>query len=215
MKRLEQKNKQQMEMKSIRSFTDLLIKDLILNGHHSTARSYSCSLKRLIAFAGKSDLTFTELTPELLKRFEQQLFTENCSRNTVSSYMRMLRSICNQARSQGTEEIPHGLFDHVFTGTDPSEKRAVAPGVIRSLSEADLSAHPRLEVCRDLFLLSFYLRGIPFVDLIHLRKRDITHGTLRYRRSKTDRLLTVKVEPCAQGTFALSSGGTYTVNGTT
>ena len=52
-------------------------------------------------------------------------------------------------------------------------------------------------------------------DLIHLRKRDITNGTLRYRRSKTDRLLTVKVEPCAQGTFALSSGGTYTVNGTT
>ena len=201
MKRLEQKNKQQIEMKSIKSFTGLLIKDLILTGRHSTARSYSCSLKRLIFFVENTNLTFPELTAELLKNFEQQLFSENCARNTVSSYMRMLRSICNQAHSCGEAKIPNGLFDNVFTGTDPSEKRAVSPGVIRNLTEADLSAHPQLEVCRDLFLLSFYLRGIPFVDLIHLRKRDIINGTLRYRRSKTDRLLTVKVEPCAQALF--------------
>jgi len=201
MNRIEEKNKQAITMVSIKSFTDLLITDLLVSGRHSTARSYSCSLKRLTDFVGDANLTFPKLTAELPKCFEQQLFSENCARNTVSSYMRMLRSICNQARNCGKAKIPRGLFDNVFTGTDPSEKRAVSPGVIRSLSEADLSASPQLDFCRDLFLLSFYLRGIPFVDLIHLRKRDITNGTLRYRRSKTDRLLTVKVEPCAQALF--------------
>ena len=109
----------------------------------------------------------------------------------------MLRTICNQAVRLRIATLPAGLFDDVFTGTDTSEKRAVAPSCISQLREVDLSRHPHLELARDIFLLSFYLRGIPFVDLVRLRRTDVNNGVLRYRRSKTGRLLTVKIEPCA------------------
>ena len=37
----------------------------------------------------------------------------------------------------------------------------------------------------------FMLRGIPFVDLAYLKKRDIEGNVLTYRRRKTGRMLTV------------------------
>ncbi|MCI1682660.1 MAG: site-specific integrase [Bacteroides sp.] len=185
-------------MKSLDAFVSLLVDDLALAGRHGTAHSYRSSVRRLIRFTGNTEFPFSALTPCFLKRYEQHLLLEGCKRNTVSLYLRMLRSICNQAVSRGIVQIPPGLFDDVFTGTDSSEKRAVSPSVIRHLHDADLSACPSLEVSRDCFLLSFYLRGIPFVDLIRLRKSDISKNVLRYRRSKTNRLLTVSVEPCAQ-----------------
>lgn len=191
-------NKRAMPMESLNTFVSLLVEDLALAGRHGTAHSYRSSMKRLFRFAGNSQLPFSALTPCLLKHYEQYLLGEGCKRNTVSLYLRMLRSICNQAVRRGVASIPPGLFDEVFTGTDSSEKRAVSPSIIRRLHDVDLSACPALEVSRDFFLLSFYLRGIPFVDLVRLRKSDICKGVLRYRRSKTDHLLTVSIEPCAQ-----------------
>lgn len=50
---------------------------------------------------------------------------------------------------------------------------------------------------RDMFLLSFYLRGIPFVDLVHLRKTDVKHNTIYYYRHKTRQQLSVHIESYA------------------
>lgn len=194
-------NKQTNKMTTLTFFVSLLAGELEQSGRHGTARAYRSSLNRLLAFSANRQLTFADLNPGLLKRYEQLLLSEGCKRNTVSLYMRMLRSICNQAVRQGIARIPGDLFDEVFTGTDSSEKRAVSPSVIRRLRELNLSGNSTLETARDLFLLSFYLRGIPFVDLIRLRKSDLNRGIIRYRRSKTGRLLTVAVEPCAQDIF--------------
>lgn len=60
----------------------------------------------------------------------------------------------------------------------------------------DLSHHPSLEYARDLFMLSFYLRGMSFVDMAYLEKTNIKNGILFYRRKKTGQQLTVKWEPC-------------------
>ena len=185
-------------MNSLNAFVSLLVQDLMASGRHGTVRAYESALRRLTAFAGNEVILFTDITPGLLKNYERYLFAQGCKRNTVSLYMRMLRSVYNQAACRGLTHTPGGLFDEVFTGTDSSEKRAVNPSVIRRLRELDLRGNTTLETTRDLFLLSFYLRGIPFVDLIRLRKSDLSHNALRYRRSKTGRLLTVAVEPCAQ-----------------
>lgn len=188
-------------MKTLNAFVSLLIDELSLAGRHGTAHSYRSSMKRLNRFTGNDQLLFSALTPGLLKSYEQYLLAEGCKRNTVSLYLRMLRSICNQAVQRGLAKFPSGLFSDVFTGGDSSEKRAVPPSVINQIREVDLSLYPEMEVSRDLFLLSFYLRGIPFVDLVHLRRSDVIQGVLRYRRSKTGRLLTVALEPCAKAIF--------------
>ena len=113
--------------------------------------------------------------------------------------MRMLRSIFNQAYQQGIPDtIPADeLFRFVFTGYEPTAKRAISPALIRRLSQLNLEHSPNLRFSRDLFLLSFYLRGIPFVDLVHLRKTDMKHNTIYYYRRKTRQQLSVYLEPYA------------------
>lgn len=191
-------NKQTKQMKPILSYAQVLSDRLCRVGRYSTARAYVTAAKRFALFMGTDDVPFSSVTPECLKRFEQDLLGCNCQRNTVSMYMRMLRSVYNQAVMEGMAEPFMGLFEQVFTGNDVTRKRAISPAMIRRIKSADLSRCPHLEFCRDLFLLSFYLRGIPFVDLLHLRKTDIHGDELHYRRSKTGRTLSVRLEPCAR-----------------
>ena len=87
-------------------------------------------------------------------------------------------------------------FSDVYTGIAPTRKRAIPTedvSQIKSLqSVKDLS--PKEEMARDTFLMSFYLRGISFVDLAHLRKSDLKDGYLHYTRSKTGQRLTIRWE---------------------
>ena len=74
--------------------------------------------------------------------------------------MRILRAVYNRAVANGVvaQQYP---FRPTYTGIDKTRKRAVDFSVIKTIKEADLSAHPSLELARDLFLMSFYLRGPP------------------------------------------------------
>ena len=60
--------------------------------------------------------------------------------------MRMLRSISHQAAEQGipfTHSIDD-LFAYVFTGYEPTAKRAISPLLIRRLVNLDLEKKPAL-----------------------------------------------------------------------
>ena len=49
-----------------------------------------------------------------------------------------------------------------------------------------------------MFLFSFYTRGMSFVDMAYLKKKDLHNGILTYRRKKTGQQLSIKWEQCMQ-----------------
>ena len=75
-------------------------------------------------------------------------------------------------------------------------KRALTKEEIARIARVDLRRHPRMEEARDLFMFSFYCRGMSFVDVIHLRRDCIVNGTLFYERNKTGQRLQVGMLPC-------------------
>ena len=89
----------------IQIFTESLIKKAKLSGRYSTADSYLSTLHRLQLFTNAPDMHFDKITPELIKAFEQHLFQKGLFDNTVSLYMRMLRSIFNQAVTAGVATL--------------------------------------------------------------------------------------------------------------
>lgn len=183
----------------IKKFISSLIKKANQGGRYSTANAYQSTLHSYLQFTENPDQTFEEMTPEEMKKYEQFMIKNGRKHNTISLYIRMLRSICNQAVTQKMAEIDTPeLFRDVFMGCKATAKRAIKPSIIRGLIDADFVKHPQLKFSRDLFLLSFYLRGIPFVDLVHLRKSDMQNNTLIYFRQKTGKMLYVTVEDCAQ-----------------
>ena len=51
---------------------------------------------------------------------------------------------------------------------------------------------PRLDFARDMFIMSFMLRGMSFVDMAYLKKKDLANGYITYKRSKTGQQLTIE-----------------------
>ena len=56
----------------------------------------------------------------------------------------------------------------------------------------DLSLTPSLDFSRDMFLMSFYLRGMSFIDMAFLKKSDLKNGYVTYRRRKTGQQLVIE-----------------------
>ena len=121
-------------------------------------------LNRFARFAGKEDLCFGDVSAELMAGFEAHLADAGLKPNTVSFYMRNLRAIYNRAVEKGLAEQNHP-FRHVYTGVEQTAKRAVPVRVMNRIRQLDLSAWPSRELARDLFLFSFYTRGMSFVDM--------------------------------------------------
>ena len=97
--------------------------------------------------------------------------------NTISFYMRILRAVYNRAveKELTPQKYP---FRHVYTGVDKTVKRAVSVKVIKALKEQDLSMKSSLDFARDMFMFSFYTRGMSFVDMAYLKKTDLQNGII-------------------------------------
>lgn len=107
--------------------------------------------------------------------------------------MRGLRAIYNRAVEKGMT-VQREPFKYVYTGIDKTIKRAVPLKVIRQIRDLDLTLFPTMDFARDIFMFSFYTRGMSFIDMAYLKKKDLQGGTLSYRRQKTGQQLFVKWE---------------------
>ena len=158
----------------------------------STARNYRQASETLAAFLGGSDIPFSELTPRLVERYNDYLLRRGMVRNSLSFHMRILRAVYNKAVRCGYTEQSFPFRD-VYTGIDRTRKRAVGEDVISRLMRLDIGNGNPLAFARDMFLFSFYTRGMAFVDVAYLRKSDIQDGVIRYARHKTGQQLAVRI----------------------
>ena len=162
-----------------------------------TAENYSCTLKSFMQFRGDRDILLSEIDSDLMQLYEAYLHGKGAVRNTSSFYMRILRAVYNRALEKKLME-QRNPFRHVYTGVDKTVKRAVPLSAIKRMKNLDLSLQPNLEFARDMFLFSFYTRGMSFIDMAHLKKKDLQNGFLSYRRRKTGQQLVIKWEKCMQ-----------------
>ena len=178
-------------------FTEDTIWHLQANRQFRTAETYEAALRSFQRFLGAPTLAFREITPTLIARYEVYLAGRGLSRNTSSFYMRILRAIYNRAVDAGLVR-QRSPFRHVYTGVDKTRKRAVPLSVIRRIKHLDLSGSPSLTLARDLFLFSFYTRGMSFVDMAGLTPGNLNGGYLRYIRRKTGQPISIRWEKCMQ-----------------
>ena len=179
------------------SFTLNLIKELNQIGKHRTAETYMTTLNSFIRFRKGKDVLLEEVDSSLMMKYESYLKSTGICPNTTSYYMRNLRAIYNRAVEKGLT-VQRSPFKYVYTGIDKTVKRAIPLEEIRRLRELDLTRSPSLAYARDIFMFSFYTRGMSFIDMAFLRKKDLQNGILSYRRQKTGQQLFIKWEKCMQ-----------------
>ncbi len=175
------------------SFGRELVRQLKQIGKMRTAERYTTVLNSFGRFLGEKDVLLDEVSSHLMVEYEIFLHANDVCPNTSSYYMRGLRAIYNRAVERELT-LQRSPFKHVYTGIDKTVKRAVSLKIIRRIRELDLTLFPAMDFARDIFMFSFYTRGMSFVDMAYLRKNNLQNGILSYRRQKTGQLLFIKWE---------------------
>lgn len=166
-------------------------------GKMRMSETYTSALNSFKLFRNGKDLPLSRVDSSLMVSYECYLKARGVSPNTSSFYLRNLRAVYNRAVEQGLT-LQRFPFKHVYTGVGKTMKRAVSLEAIRKMKVADFSSNPALDFSRDMFLFSFYTRGMSLVDMAYLRKKDLSDDVLSYRRQKTGQQLFVKWEACMQ-----------------
>lgn len=184
-------------MVSLTKFMTLIIEELEQEGRYSTAHIYGYALKAFTHSQGGGEIFFGALTRGTLKHFQQDLENKQCSYNTISTYLRVLRAVYNRAIDRLLIPGEMRLFSGLKTGIASERKLALtAQQMNHLLSERKDKTMPApIKRARDILKLMFYLQGMPFVDLAHLRKNDLKGDLLICYRQKTGKELHVKMMP--------------------
>lgn len=162
-------------------------------GKERTSETYRQMFLSFKKFRSGEDLFFDMVDADLVCRYESHMRLSNLCRNTTSFYLRILRSVYNRAVEDGLTDQANP-FKRVYTGVDKTAKRAISLKEIQRIKDLDLSDTPTLDFARDMFLFSFYMRGMSFIDIAYLKKKDLSNGFVAYNRRKTGQQIVVKWE---------------------
>lgn len=180
-----------IEKNSIFRFMEGIIAKLKNNGRIRTAETYRASLNSFRRFRDGTDVMLESLSRDLMESYESWLRQRGISPNTISFYIRILRAVYNRALEEGLVEN-RDPFRKVYTGVEKTVKRALPMNIIKKIKNMDLTFKPELEYARDMFILSFMLRGMSLIDMAFLKKNDLRNGYVTYRRRKTGQKLMIQ-----------------------
>ena len=161
-------------------------------GRYSTAHVYKNALYSFSKFCGTLNMSFRQVTKERLRRYGQYLYECGLKPNTISTYMRMLRSIYNRGVEAGSAPYVPRLFHDVYTGVDVRQKKALPAGELHRLLYEDPKSE-RLRRTQAIAALMFQFCGMSFADLAHLEKSALDQNVLRYNRIKTRTPMSVEI----------------------
>lgn len=150
-------------------------------------------------FIGLRIVGLSDVNGAFIRDYEEWLLRRGVCYNTVCYYMRNLRSVYNQAVLDGYPMSANHPFRFLHSKPQHTVKRALGREAMRRIADVDLSDYPHLDMARDLFMFSFFSRGMPFVDIVFLKKSAVNGGVISYRRHKTNQWLHVEVTPQLAG----------------
>ena len=155
-----------------------------------TREIYRTTISRIREFDRQADLLrFEDIDIDWLDRFDAFLAKTAPKRNARNVHLRNIRAAFNDAMKRRiTMYYP---FRGYSVRPEPTMKKNLSVDQLRALFAAQLPEWQQKYV--DFFKISFLLIGINTEDLVHAT--GIVNGRLDYRRAKTYRPYSIKVEP--------------------
>lgn len=174
-------------------YAEKQIEELIKLKRIGNARNYSNILREVKKFRNNVDFHFRELNYGFLKKFESYYLEKGLGENGLSVYMRGIRAIFNKAIADKLVEKEAYPFDQYTIPSKPTKKRAISLDAIQKIIKLKLVPDSNLSETRNMFLMSFYMMGAPFIDMAFLKKENIVDGRIQYKRRKTGKFFDIKI----------------------
>lgn len=165
------------------------LKELEKSKRIGTANAYRNSMKSLQSYRPK--LSFADITPKFLERYEVEMISRGMSLTTVGIYLRGLRAIYNIAIMDGVvsrDNYPFGpkKYRKYEIPIGRNIKKALDIEDIRKIKNAN-SLPTEHQFARDMWMFSFYCNGMNMADIFFLRFESIDGRFMRFYRKKTER----------------------------
>ncbi|MCX6285548.1 MAG: site-specific integrase [Bacteroidetes bacterium] len=190
------------------TYLDRIIKELRTQGREGNAGVYAQTIDFIKRYVpDKTNLAFEDINVRLLKDIEARYMARDNSLNGLAIYLRTIRSIFNKAITDGLVTKDLYPFEEYKIKKEKSHKTAISKTQIESIRDLSLKENTLAWHGRNIFLLSFYCRGMNFKDLAEIKLKDCTNGKILYRRSKTSRQIIIKINDKIQGIIDLYSTG--------
>lgn len=171
-----------------------------------TREVYDRTLQSLTSFDPDFQIRpIREIDYGYLTRFEAWCLGRGMKINSISILMRNIRTVFNEARREGVTNLYP--FSTYKIKQEETRKRALTLKEVRLLLQIPVLEDQQRY--KDFFMLMLYLIGINTTDLFLARPEDLRNGRLEYRRDKTGKLYSVKVEPEAMAIIEKYRGKDY------
>lgn len=160
----------------------------------------------------KKGATFADIGHDWILKFEKHLrVVRGNSDGGVSATMRTLRAICNHAKEQNApaDWQPFAKYK-IKRPKQDGGGRALPMADFRAIEAAPVQSGTYEALSKDLFVLSFYLRGANLTDLARLTRKNIIAGRIEFVRWKTrntkPKLYSIPIVPEVSEVFERYSG---------
>lgn len=184
-------------------FTDYMEEYIERGMRPNTAATYEQTRAKIEQFDRKA--TFETITRKWLEQFDRYMELGGMKTNSRSIHMRNIRTVFNYAIDEEyTSLYPFRKFK---IEKEETPKRSLTIEQLRELKDFECEEY-QIHY-RDIFMLMFYLMGINAIDLFEAKHSQVRNGRLEYRRAKTGKLYSVKIQPEAQEILDRYKGKTY------
>ena len=182
-------------------YFDKVIDRFITSGQIKTAEIYKDAKRNLLYCTGVKEIHFSDIDISFLNRFEEFLKAKGKGGNTIYLYLRTLRAVLNKAIKEevcSEKYYPFKKFSLGKYSNLKTEKRAISKADIDKI----IALQPKTTnniLARNIFLFSYYCRGMNFTDIAFLKWKDIVDNRLIYTRKKTSEKFNIQLLEPAVG----------------
>jgi integrase len=170
----------------------------------TTRKKYTSTLHHLEAFARakRMRVDFDTVDMAFYDRFNAFLTNDQrLALNSVGKYIQTVKTFLRAAAEDGIEVNPAFRTRKFKTPSELTDKVYLTEQELNDLFHLDLSAHPRLDRARDLFIVGAWT-GLRFGDFTTIRPEQVTGDRIRIRTKKTGEAVVIPLHPCVHAVLA-------------
>jgi len=171
---------------TLKDWFEKYIRQLEQQGREGTRSSYNTTLNSIVAFHGQHHLRLQDIDTQFLEAYEAWMTAAGKSPSTQGIYLRQLRAIFNQAIKAGALSPSQYPFKGFSVPAARNVKKALSDSDLKKLL-AYVPSNPLTQKAHDFWRLSYLCNGMNMVDVLNLKKSDISGTHMQFFRQKTKR----------------------------
>ena len=188
--------------KTLFEFIDGYIKESVLNKKEGTIKVYNTTFKYLKEYATQTNknIDFGSVTLDFYNSYIAYLSIDcDLAANTVGKHIKTIKTFMNEATERGINQNLEFKKRKFKTIREEADTIYLTIDELKTMEKLDLSASPRLEKVKDLFLIGCYT-GLRFSDFTQINPENILsdRSMLQIRTQKTGERVSIPLHPTVQ-----------------